>query len=394
MHSDPHLSADAAARSTRPAMVHVATYVTDEVFTFLGPATESMAARGRPQLVIAFDEPATRAVLARFGPNVELCRVSVHGSAVARWMRLRAALKVVLRERPQVAALHLHGFVSSALGMSARRGLGTCVPVYFSPHSSRVLGRLRVLARPAMALIGALGRGERPRPIANLGTDFSRLETITHAEVSLVESPVAACYFELPRAESKAPTIVAGSQMTPVDDEALDTFVRFVVLLRDTDAAPQFVWLGNASPEQRVRLKAANVRIIEPDDEAGRLRLLSMAWIYMAPAEGRGVPFGLAQAMAAGLACMAADTPFHRDVVEHLRTGVIYHTAAEALALIAQLLDSPDLRARLGAAARIEARRRFDAAGFAQRLDLAYRQPAAPSHSTARERQRGSVVNG
>lgn len=393
MHAEP-LLAGAAARAARSAMVHVATYVTDEVFTFLGPATASMAARGRPQRVIAFDEPATRAVLGRFGPQVELRLVSVHGGAVARWLRLRATIKAVLRERPPAAALHLHGFVAGALGMSVRRGPLTRVPVYFSPHSSRLLGHVRMLGKLSLALVGALGRGERPSPIANLGTDFSQLETLTDSKVSLVESPVAARFFSLPRAESPQPTIVAGNQMTPVDDDALDTFVRCVVLLPDTETKPEFVWLGGTSREQRVRLKAANVRIIEPDDEPGRLRLLSRAWIYVAPAGGRGVPFGLVQAMAAGLPCVAADTPFHRDVMAHLRTGALFGTPAQALALIAQLLDSPQLRASLGAAARREAQRRFDDAGFAQRLEQAYRQSEADSFAATREQQPGSVVSG
>ncbi len=384
------LPAESTIRVARSAMIHVATRVTDEVFSFLGPATASMIDKGLPQLLIAFDEPGTRTRLRRVASSVEVHLVPIGGGPVMAWLRLRSTVKAVLRERPDVAALHLHGFIPSVLGLSAVRALSSDVPVFFSPHSSRVLGPLRFASRLMMALVGALGMGERPRPIASLSTDFDRLEGLTDSEIRLVESPVSSRFFEMARAESARPTIVAGGQVRSGDD-ALDMFLRFAVLLRDTEAAPEFVWLGHVSAQQRVRLKAANVRMVDPDDEPGRLRLLSTAWVYLAPAGGRGVPVGLAEAMAAGLACIAADTLFHRDVVAHLRTGMLYHSASEALDVIAQMLDSSELRSSLGGAAREEARRRFDDAKFSQRLEQAYRQPNSTEGSKL-VRARGSVV--
>jgi hypothetical protein len=372
-------------------MIHVVTRVTDEVFSFLGPATASMVAKGWSQVVIAYDEPGTRARVQRLDSRVEVRLVPSGGGTVAQWMRLSACVKSALGEHPDLVALHLHGFVASLVGMSVARALRSEPPVYFSPHSSQVLGPLRFAARLLMSTLGALGIGERPHPIASLSTDFDRLEGLTPSEISLVESPVSSRFFGLPRTESSRATIVAGGQVT-AGEEALDMFLRFAVLLRDTEAAPQFVWLGHVRAEQRVRLKATGVGRVDPDDEAGRLRLLSSAWVYIAPAGGRGVPVGLAEAMASGLACVAAETPFHRDVVVHNQTGLLYRSPAQALDFVARLLDSSELRRALGAAAREEARRRFDDAKFSHRLEQAYRQADPVTAGSDFARTRGSAV--
>jgi glycosyltransferase involved in cell wall biosynthesis len=386
-----HPPAGLAKHTLDSPMIHVLTRVTDEVFSFLGPATASMVAKGWSQLVIAYDEPGTHRRVQQLDTRVEVRLVPLGGGPVAEWLRLRACVKAALCEQPEIAALHLHGFVSSLLGMSVVRALRFEVPVYFSPHSSYVLGPLRFAARLLMAVLGALGIGERPHPIASLSTDFDRLEGLTRSEISLVESPVSSRFFELVRTESTRATIVAGGQVT-AGEEALDMFLRFAVLLRDTEAAPRFVWLGHVSAEQRVRLKATGVGMVDREDEAGRLQLLATAWVYIAPAGGRGVPVGLAEAMASGLACVAAETPFHRDVVMHDRTGLLYRSPAEALDFVARLLDSAELRRTFGAEAREEARRRFDDAKFSHRLEQAYRQSNLATAGSDFTQASGSVV--
>lgn len=382
-----------AVDSDGALMVHVATRVTDEVFSFLGPATSSMVSRGWAQVVIAFDEPGTRARLGGLASIAELRLVPTDGDPLSAWLRLRAAVKAVLKERSDVAGLHLHGFVPSLLGMSVVRSLQSDAPVFFSPHSSNLLGPLRFVGRLSMALIGALSRDKRPRPIVSLESDFHRLDAMTDSQISLVESPVSSRFFKLVRAESARPTIVAGSHVGE-SEEALAMFLRFAVLLRDSKVAPEFVWLGRGSQEQHKQMKAANVRMVDPDDESSRLRVLSTAWVYVAPSGGRGVPVGLAEALAGGLPCVAADTMFHRDVVAHLRTGLLYRTPAEALDMIASLLDSTTLRSKLGRAAREEAYRRFDDARFGDRLELVYRQASAAANESAAAEAPRTVING
>lgn len=90
--------------------------------------------------------------------------------------------------------------------------------------------------------------------------------------------------------------------------------------------------------------------------------LLRRTGLFVQPSV-RPEPFGLAlvEAMAAGLACIATDAGGPRDILEHGRTGLLVppgeaRPLADAIEL---LLGDDELRARMGAAAREEASRRF-----------------------------------
>lgn len=84
--------------------------------------------------------------------------------------------------------------------------------------------------------------------------------------------------------------------------------------------------------------------------------------IVALPSYREGLPTGLVEAAAAGLPVIATDVPGCRDVVTHMQTGLLIPPKdATALAAAVQTLcDSPELRQRLGAAARARALERFD----------------------------------
>jgi glycosyltransferase involved in cell wall biosynthesis len=353
-------------------MVHLASRVTEEVFSFLGPATAAMAQQGVRQAVIVLDDPSTRSNLAKFGADVELHRVPLARIPFVDLLRLRAELQAVLRAHPAIAGIHLHGVLPSLVGARLASACTQGAAVYFSPHASRLLAPLRWAGRLLVGLaqlsLGRLGQ----RAIVNVGTDAARLREVPNLEVDLVESPVAPRYFKARRREAPHPLIVGGGNAA-TGDEALDSFVQFVVLLRDSVPGSEFVWLAEADGEQRLRLKAANVRCLELGDEVERLECLSRAWLYVAPPGGRGVPVGLVEAMACGVACVAGDTSFHRDVVIDGVTGLLYAQPDEALEHVALLIDSAEMRSRLGQAARSDAQRRFQQSGFCEHLMRAYR---------------------
>jgi glycosyltransferase involved in cell wall biosynthesis len=67
-----------------------------------------------------------------------------------------------------------------------------------------------------------------------------------------------------------------------------------------------------------------------------------------------GLSNALLEAMAVGLPVVVSDVPGNTDVVEHERTGLIFEVrdVSSLAASLARLLDDPELRARLGEAAR------------------------------------------
>lgn len=364
-------------RSAMPGhdvMIHLASRVTDEVMSFLGPATEAMLAQGFRQVVIALDDPATHVQLSRFHPQVELTRVAAPRGGAAAFLQLLAAMRKALAALPPPRAIHLHGVLPCLVGAWALRPYGPTVPVYFSPHASKLLGPMQLPGRILVGLARRLGGGRWRSAIASGEADVTRLEKLSPERVELVESPVDRRLFHLPRTESVRPVIVAGGWVSR-GTEALDMFTRFAVLLGDGDNAAEFVWLGEVGGEEAVKLKTAKVRTVTADDADARAGLLAQAWIYLAPAGGRGVPVGLAEAMAAGVPCLAADTPFNAGVIRDQVDGLIYRGEEEALRVIARLLDEREMRERLGSAARASAARRFHDTDFRRRLVQAYRQP-------------------
>ena len=79
--------------------------------------------------------------------------------------------------------------------------------------------------------------------------------------------------------------------------------------------------------------------------------------------------------MAVGLPCVAMDSAQHREVIRDGETGFLCRTERDMMACIATLIDSPSLRARIGQAAREEAKRRFGRSKFNARLLAAYALP-------------------
>jgi glycosyltransferase involved in cell wall biosynthesis len=89
-------------------------------------------------------------------------------------------------------------------------------------------------------------------------------------------------------------------------------------------------------------------------------RLLNGAELFVLSSRHEGHPKALLEAMACALPVVGTDVPGIRDVVRHGETGWL---CAEDPARLAEgvrtLLDDATLRARLGAAARIEVTRSY-----------------------------------
>ena len=122
----------------------------------------------------------------------------------------------------------------------------------------------------------------------------------------------------------------------------------------------------------RLRLNAANVGVFDVASDAECASQLAAGWMYIALDGTRGFPPFLAKAMATGLPCVATDCPQHREVIRDGETGFLCQSERDMIGRIAALIDSPTLRARVGKAAREEAKRRFGESRFSASLLAAY----------------------
>jgi glycosyltransferase involved in cell wall biosynthesis len=178
----------------------------------------------------------------------------------------------------------------------------------------------------------------------------------------------------MPRREAPHPLIITGSRSH--DAHRVELFAQLAVLLSGEDLRISFNWIGAVDTESRQRLAAANVGVYDVGNDSRRSSRLAAAWIYLALGGTRGFPLSLAEAMAAGLPCVATDCPQHREAIRDGKTGFLCRSERDMIERIARLIDSPILRARIGKAAREEARRRFGESRFSASLLAAYSENA------------------
>lgn len=110
-----------------------------------------------------------------------------------------------------------------------------------------------------------------------------------------------------------------------------------------------------ASPLARER-HGGPIAWLGPVPNATLPNLMRRSSVFCLPSHYEGHPKALLEAMACGMAVVAADAPGLREVIRHEETGLVVPGTAESLAeSLDRLLRDAPLRARLGAAARAHA---------------------------------------
>ncbi len=121
----------------------------------------------------------------------------------------------------------------------------------------------------------------------------------------------------------------------------------------------RFVWIGDGDDALKVRLAEAGVEVTGwlPHDEVARR--LECTDVYLSTSSWEGMPVSVIEAMLAGRPVIVSGCAGNVDVVRHLQTGVIYATAADAVAWLERLAADDALRRELARRASREARQRF-----------------------------------
>ena len=352
-------------------VIHVVGCVTDEVFSFLGPATQALAEAGREQTIVVIDDLRRRHHLdglARF-TAVRLIPSSLN--PIAQWRAvLRVCKELVAVDPPQ--AMHLHGLLPCLVGAWTLRNSGRTVDIFYSPHASRSIGTLSSLGALAMLLLRFLIGASRHAAIVNSANESTLFADWNSSK--FLESPVNKAFFKVQSHEVGRPLLVSSGRLPSAQN--IELFARLAVLLGGMELGISFNWIGPVHKILRARFQAAGVNVCDAQNDAEYALQLAGAWIYIAPRANRGFPICLVRAMAAGLACVAVDCPEHRGVMRDGDTGYLCATESEMINRVATLIDSPSLRQLFGRAARTEATRRFDEFEFGKKLLAAYSLPA------------------
>jgi glycogen(starch) synthase len=161
---------------------------------------------------------------------------------------------------------------------------------------------------------------------------------------------------------------------------------------------PQVLYVGRLSPEKNVDTLVEAVGdlglVVAGDGPLRRLvpdalgavphaeveRLLEHAAVVVAPCEREGFGLAAAEAMAFGRPVVAAAGGGLLELVVDGETGVLVppRDAAALRRAVQRLLGDPELRARLGAAARVRARERFGWDAVIERTLAVYRTAVEP----------------
>lgn len=187
---------------------------------------------------------------------------------------------------------------------------------------------------------------------------------------SVIENPVAEVFFATPRRETAKPLILTGGRHSNV--RSVELFSQLAVLLSGEELGLEFSWIGTVPSIAQRRLQAANVNVSSIASDQECVAAIAGGWMYVAPWATRGFPLFLAQAMAAGLPCVALDCEQHREVIDDGKTGFLCASEQEMVTKIATLVDDKALRLEMGAAAKALARTRFSESTFEDKLMTAY----------------------
>jgi Glycosyl transferases group 1/Glycosyltransferase Family 4 len=343
-------------------VVHLLGKLTDAVFSFLGPATNALACCGVQQVVVMIDDDRGRRLLPQFHASIKVHLVPKEQASWRVWRCLVDTLTdVVVQLRP--SAVHVHGAISAfAAARLLRRQSDLRVKAFFSPHSSKFLGRSGTMGTPLAHVLRQVYGGRAPTLIANTPWEARSLALAGHGTVELVECPVADPFFAVHRREWARPRVLTGGY--PESTAAADRYAQLSVLIAHGRNAPAFEWIGGASAAATQRLHAAAVNLIDARSAAERARCMAVGWVYVAPITTRGFALNVAEAMAAGLPCVAIDSPAHRDLIEDGRTGFLCRDHHDLARRVGQLLDGRTLRRDVGEAAQRHARGRFSERRF------------------------------
>lgn len=353
-------------RARNPCVLHVADVEDDEALEMLCRTTQVIAGVGMHQVLVVLTGNRGADLIWSAALAAEVRPLRCTGSSILGRLRaLQSEFSRISLEK-DLHAVHLHGLGPCLLGSQALKGTAVRGRVLYSPHlacsaspwTSALLGRL---------LQGHLDRLQGAAVTASL-TEAQSLSKLLNRSAEVLPHPVGGAFFEATRQEDARPSVLAGG----FGASAVDLVTRLCVLMNGREPRVPIAWLGTAEGAAQAQLEAAGVQVLAVADDDEKAQSLSRASAFIHVSAGNRVPLAAAQAMAAGVPCLVSDTPSHRALIRHGETGFVCTSERDFVEKLVVLLRDRSERARIGQAARAEARRFFTARHFERALLRAY----------------------
>jgi glycosyltransferase involved in cell wall biosynthesis len=147
--------------------------------------------------------------------------------------------------------------------------------------------------------------------------------------------------------------------------KGVEVLAEAMAILASSHPGARLVVAGDgpdrAACEAAIRSFGVTDRILLSGHVDGVGGLLRAADVFVNPALAEGLPYAVLEAMSIGSACLVTDAGGTPEAIEDGRSGIVVPRgdAAALAAAAARLLDDPELRSELGAAARERMRTHF-----------------------------------
>lgn len=295
---------------------------------------------------------------------------------------VRALLRLIQEHQPDI--VHAHSSVAGVVARIAGRIAGT--PVVYTVHGFGFKPEVPPLQRwTAWMAEWLLARmtnrmicvSEHERQLARkLPIDPDRLSVVLNAVADTSGRS---------RLRDQPARVVMVARLAP--PKRHDLLLQALALIRrqlGEEVPASMIGDGPGLEPCRVLARSLDLQTVEfLGDVNDVARRLAEHHIFVLLSDHEGLPISIIEAMRAGLAIVASDLPGIRELVTRQVHGLLVDNDAQALAdALLSLVSAPDLRARLGQAARQHYEARFTPGQMASAVEALYDQIAR--HEPAR----------
>ena len=357
-----------SARELR--VIHATECAASGTLSVIVSLAHELAAAGARQTIVYCPRAETPPELeALFPAGVDFVRVpAARGLHMAFVSNFSSALSRAVREfEPDV--LHLHSSKAGFVGRLAHVFRRWPCRVMYSPHGLSFLDPDKHARNTVFRSLEWLVAGLGAVPVGCGRGEAELLAQLSGREALLLENPVDEYFFSVPRTPADVPTVVTIGRLSR--QKAPENFAAVARAVRQHTPETRFVWVGDGDAGYRTLLEEAGCEVTGWCSREGVAQHLARAHVYLQTSRWEGLPISVIQALAAGVPCVVNDCIGNRDAVENGVDGFV--AAPDALAdRVLQLLGDAPLRERFGAAARVEAARRFGRSAFRAQVRQIY----------------------
>ncbi|WP_244816811.1 glycosyltransferase [Caballeronia sp. Lep1P3] len=339
-------------------IVHITEAFGGGVLSMLTQLSNRAAAAGVGVTILHSMRPETPANFEKlFHPAVKFKHVSMCREVHLKndWAGVRDLVRALRECDPQV--VHLHSSKAGVLGRVAARIAAPRARVFYSPHGLAFLRRDVSAAKQfAYLTFERIAARMGGTIVACSTSELREIETKVYApRARMIENGVNVDEI-LPRVEKRNGELVIGMSGRASYQKNHEAFAKLASNLQGPSI--EFLWIGGNADE----VPAENTGAVTCSGWVTRERALELTSeldVYVQTSRWEGMPIALIEAQVAGIPAVVTDVVGNRDVVQHGVTGFVAKSIEDMEGYLVRLRDSPDLRARMGTAARVSASKRF-----------------------------------